>query len=453
MLRFGTAGIRGDVRDTVTPEAVARLARAAASEGSTFVVARDGRETSESLLGAAVAGLTSGGASVQQLGILPTPVLAYASRGHHGLMITASHNPPGDNGVKLFVNGREFGRVAEKRIEDHLDTMTPPHKWNEWGHIDSASVLPAYQSAVEAYLSTSGESSSNLSVVLDCGTGTAGLIAPSVLRSLGVSVRTLNGTVDGTFPARPSKPTGDTLDTLCHFMADGPADLGLAFDGDADRIVVVDGDGNIVHEDTVLAILAGYYVNNASVSDPVVVTTPNASNRIDEYVNDMGGRVTRTALGRLHEGIDQVRSDGDEDTSVVFAAEPWKHIHPAFGEWIDGIVSAGMLCRLIGDSPLAERRNQIDERPYLKTSVECAEPKKSEVMRSLEERLSTEFPEGDVDTTYGIRLTIPDSGWMLVRPSGTEPVIRIYVESIQVERLTERVSDIVSDVIDQTASS
>lgn len=447
MLRFGTAGIRGSVRDAITPEAVARIGRAAAIEGDEFAVARDGRETGSALLDAAVAGLKSGGASIERLGRLPTPALAYASRGRCGLMVTASHNPPGDNGIKLFRNGREFDSAAERRIEAALDDSVLPRAWDQWGTADSRSILPAYRRAVHRYVQGFGTDPTDVSIVLDCGAGTAGAAAPDILRQGGASVRTLNGTIDGTFPARPSKPTIDTIGTLRRFVAAGPADLGIAFDGDADRLVVVDGAGEVVHEDTILAILAERYVRRAACADPVVITTPNASDRIDERVRAAGGRVERTALGQLHDGIDRIASADDPDMEIVFAAEPWKHIHSAFGGWIDGIVSAAILPRLIAETALRELRAPIRERPYLKGSVQCPGDLKRQAMERLEEVLRQEFPHERCCTEYGIRLVLEEDGWLLVRPSGTEPKIRFYVESEHAEALVARLEELVVTTI------
>lgn len=449
MITFGTAGIRGPVK-AITPELVASIGRAAAAEGTEFVVARDGRETGDALVEAVSAGLASGGADVVRLGTIPTPALAFASRGRHGIMITASHNPPADNGVKLFADGREFDLDTEARIEDRLADGTEPVAWDTWGRLGATSTLRAYEHALSAYLDTIQTSSdTSVSIVVDAGTGTAGLVAPTVLRRLGASVRTLNGSADGAFPARPSKPTTETIGTLRRFVANGPADIGFAFDGDADRLVLVDERGDVVHEDTVLAILAESYVRRAETPDPVVVTTPNASNRIDERVEAVGGRIVRTPLGQLQDGIARIYREAEEETDVVFAAEPWKHIHPSFGSWIDGILSAGVLTVLIEQTGLRELRDPIDELPYRKRSIECPDPVKARAMEDIETSLPDAFPEGKIDTAAGMRISFGSREWVLVRPSGTEPKIRIYVESSRADALADEVETYVRAAIDR----
>jgi phosphomannomutase len=187
--------------------------------------------------------------------------------------------------------------------------------------------------------------------------------------------------------------------------------------------------------------LAEHYVDRSAAADPVVVTTPNASGRIDERVDAAGGRVERIRLGALHEGI--AAADG----TVVFAADPWKHVHTHLGGWIDGVASAAVLTTLIADRGLDALRKPITERPYRKHSVDCPDERKEGAMERLETTLPEQFPEADVSTEYGVRLTFPDDSWTLVRPSGTEPYVRVYAESDDVDDLVDAVSETVADAV------
>ena len=453
---FGTAGIRGPVRERVTPELAVSVGRAvgagvvddadagASARPATVVVARDGRTTGEALSAAMEAGLESAGADVRRAGVVPTPALAYASRGRYGVMLTASHNPPADNGIKLFIDGREYDRDRESTVEARVAAGRDPAAWDEWGGSERVTPLSDYRRAVVDYARGHGDRADGLAVAVDCGTGTGALSTPQVLRTLGARVVTLNGQVDGFFPGRESKPTPETLTDLRGFLSDSTFDLGIAHDGDADRIVVLDGEGAVVHEDTVVAILASHFVRTAAVPDPVVVTTPNASARIDERVAAAGGRVERVRLGALHEGIAAARADGGD---VVFAAEPWKHVHPAHGGWIDGAASAAVLTRLVAAEGLDGLREPVTERPYRKVSVECPDERKPDAMARLSSSLPAAFPDADVDTEYGIRLERPDGSWTLVRPSGTEPYVRVYAEADAVDALVDAVTDVVADAV------
>jgi phosphomannomutase len=454
MTLFGTAGIRGPVATRVTPELALRVGQAAGVDGAEFVVGRDGRETGEALAAAIEAGLESAGADVERVGQVPTPALAFASQGRRGVMVTASHNPPEDNGIKLFVDGEEYDRAAEERVEERVADGPALADWDAFGSGREGSVLDAYQEAVVGFVRESNvdggaEPLEGLTVAVDCGTGMASVGTPQVLEALGADVRATNANVDGHFPARPSKPTAETLTEFSAFLAEGDVDLGLAHDGDADRIVVLTPGGDVVHEDTVLAMLAEHYVRLSDAADPVVVTTPNASGRIDERVEAAGGRTERVRLGALHEGIAREREAGSSETEVAFAAEPWKHVHTAFGGWIDGVTSAGVLAALVAtEGGLDALREPITERPYRKVSVSCPDEAKEAAMETLADALPETFAEGDVDTDYGVRVDRPDGSWVLVRPSGTEPYVRIYAEADDVDALVERARSVVESAVD-----
>jgi phosphomannomutase len=446
---FGTAGIRGDVRTRVTPAFALRVAAAAGRDGAEFVVGRDGRESGSALAAAVEAGLSAAGARVVRVGQVPTPALAFASRGRRGVMLTASHNPPTDNGLKFFLDGKEYDRDAERRIERGVADPDPPAEWTDWTGSERADPLPDYRDAVVGYARAYGASLEGLRVAVDCGNGMASVATPRVLAAMGADVVALNDNVDGHFPGRESKPTPESLADLRAFLAEDDAALGFGHDGDADRIVLVDGDGEVVHEDTVVAVLAERYVRASQAGDPVVVTTPNASARIDERVRAAGGRVERVRLGALHEGTDAAYEAGGPETAVVFAAEPWKHVHPAFGPWIDGVASAAVLSRLVAVEGLAALRAPVTERPYRKVSVPCPDEHKRSVMTTLETTLPDAFPDAALDTEHGVRLERPDGSWLLVRPSGTEPYVRLYAESDDVDALAERARELVAAAVDR----
>ena len=462
MVQFGTAGIRGSVSDYVRPalalsvgEAVGRLVAETTNNRESapeIVIGRDGRTTGSALAAALEAGVASSGCRPIRIGQVPTPTLAFASRGRHGLMVTASHNAPTDNGIKPFVDGREFDSDHESKIEQYIDERHQPADWDAWESTTTTDPLPTYRQAVVEYARGFGAACEGLRVAVDCGNGMAATATPQVLRELGAEAIAFNASVDGHFPARPSKPTPETLSEFRALLADGTFDFGIAHDGDADRIVILDSDGEVVHEDTVLAILAGYYTrqyvdkhDRNGAAEPVVITTPNASGRIDEQVTAAGGRIERVALGKLHEGIATVEATPGEQ--VVFAAEPWKHIHPEFGTWTDGITSAAVLARLIAKEGLAALRAPITERPYRKVSVDCPDDAKSAAMDRLETELPKAFAESEASFDYGIRLRFPDESWLLVRPSGTEPYIRLYAESDEVANLVDRTTALIEQAV------
>ena len=459
MTLFGTAGIRGPVED-VSPSLALAVGQAAGEPGKTFVVGRDGRETGPALAAAMEAGLESAGADVRRVGQVPTPALAFASRGRRGVMLTASHNPPADNGIKLFVDGVEYDSDAEQVIDDRITSDDSRlARWEQWGDSEQLSVLEQYRDAVVDYVrnrfggtdaTTADRPLSSLRIAVDCGNGVGALATPQVLERLGATVVSINASVDGHFPGRESKPTPETLTEFSEFLANGEFDLGLAHDGDADRLVVLGPDGEVIHEDTILAVVAAHYTADSDADDPVVVTTPNASARIDERVRAAGGRVERVQLGVLHEGIARERDQGTADTEIVFAAEPWKHIHTAFGGWIDGVASAAVVAALVSEAGDTETlREPVTERPYRKVSIDCPDGAKADAMDTLETDLPDAFPDAAVDTEYGIRLEFDDASWLLVRPSGTEPYIRLYAESESVDDLVADARSVTEAAIEQ----
>jgi phosphomannomutase len=463
---FGTAGVRGPVADDVTPELALSVGRAVAADAveesgtgrPTVVVGRDGRTTGSGLADAVAAGLAAGGADVRRAGVVPTPTLAFAARGRRGVMLTASHNPPADNGIKLFADGVEYDRAAERRVEERVADAADAGPlaagpaaagWADWGASEGVDPLPAYRDAVADYargrVDAGPEPLAGRSVCVDCGTGVASLATPAVLAALGADVTALNASVDGHFPARESKPTAESLTGQRAFLARTDHDLGLAHDGDADRLVVLDGDGDVVHEDTVVAVTAEHAVRASDAADPVVVTTPNASGRVDERVDAAGGRVARGRLGALHEGIADARAAGGD---VVYAAEPWKHVHPALGGWIDGVATAALVAVLAADAGgIDTLTDPVTERPYRKVSVDCPDDRKTAAMERIRERLP-ETVEGAVDTDHGVRIDRPDGSWVLVRPSGTEPYVRIYAEADDVDALVGTAREVVEAAVE-----
>jgi phosphomannomutase len=500
-----SVGDDADGKDT-GGDRVRSFAGSAGTDG--VVIARDGRVTGPALAAALEAGIESAGARVYRAGRLPTPALAYASRGRWGVMITASHNPPADNGIKCFSNGEEVDRAIEERIEERIAEGIGPAAWNEWETSEAVDPLVRYRKAVAAYARGHGAALEGLTVAVDCANGVSGFATPQVLRALGAEVLALGANVDGFFPGRESKPTEESLADLRAFVADrsdddtgegeaGSAnegedgsgragrndretrgiDLAIAHDGDGDRVVVLDGDGEIIHEDTIVAILAEHYVRASDADDPVVVTTPNASSRIDERVLAAGGRIECVRLGALHEGIAAAIENGSAETEVAFAAEPWKHIHTSLGPWIDGVASAAVLARLVADRGLPLLRGPVTERPYEKSEVRCPDRAKEAAMQRLETSLPEAFPDAAVTTGHGVRLDLgvddgsedgrteidaasddagdasngdDGGGWVLVRPSGTEPYLRLYVEHEAVGDVLDRVRETIETAVTET---
>ncbi|ASJ05686.1 phosphoglucosamine mutase [Thermococcus barossii] len=434
MRLFGTAGIRGTLWEKVTPELAMDVGKAMGTyiEGESIVVARDGRTSSVMLKNALVAGLLSTGKEVLDADLIPTPALAWATReyGDGGVMITASHNPPTDNGIKVFNgDGTEFYVEQEEELEELVFSGNfRKAKWDEIKTVKSLDVIDDYIGAVLDFVNHE----TGLKVLYDGANGAGSVLAPYLLREMGAKVISVNAHVDGHFPGRKPEPRYENIAYLGKLVRELGVDIAIAQDGDADRIAVFDERGNYLNEDTVIALFAKLYTEEHGGG--TVVVSIDTGSRIDYVVEKAGGRVVRIPLGQPHDGIKKYRA--------IFAAEPWKLVHPKFGPWIDSFVTMGLLLRLIdeeGKSLSEIVKENIPEFHLTKKNVPCPDEFKGAVMerayRALEEKLGSETRE--VLTISGFRFNLKDGSWVLVRPSGTEPKIRVVVEAPSEKRRDE----------------
>lgn len=436
---FGTAGIRGNLK-SITPQFALHLGKSVAVFGKrralpAVVVGKDGRTSSDMLSQAVTAGVLSLNVPVVDVGCVPTPVLAFASE-HCGVMVTASHNPPDNNGMKVFVNCRELYPHEEKEIEVVMNQSVRESSWM----LPSATrmdVIPAYRKAVLSYVEKEfGNIYSGKKVVVDCGNGMGALVTPDILKEMGCEVIPLFDTITGKFE-RPPEPSETHISLLKKTVIETEADMGIAHDGDADRINVVDEKGNVIPEDSVIALVAGYYTTPGDC----VVTSINTSFRIDEYVSKKGGHTKRVMLGNLHEGVSQY--------TAVFAGEPWKHIHTQFGNWIDGIVSAAFLAKFIEHTKASHLCADINQYPLEKINIKVED--RNALVTLFKERITQLTDIKEVITISGVRANFDDGSWILIRPSGTEPKVRIIIEGVN-QHTFSQLKKFVEQTLDESKS-
>ena len=433
MRLFGTAGIRGPIDSKVTPELALNVGKALGTyiDHGTVVVGRDARTSSVMLESAVVSGLLSSGVDVVRLGLVPTPMLAWATNklGNAGVMITASHNPPSDNGIKVFnERGIEFFLEQEKELEKII--FSKSYKTVSWDKIGGVKDLDLREQYIKEILDYVNHET-KLKILLDMGNGAGSLITPYLLREMGAKVVTLNSHPDGYFPGRKSEPRYENIAYLSDLVRELGFDLAIAQDGDADRIAVFDEKGNYIEEDTLIALFARLYARE-HIGGNIVVSI-NTSFRIDKVVEKESGKVYRVPLGQLHDGIKRY--------NAIFASEPWKFIHPKFGLWIDSFVTIGLLVKIIDQEGklLSEIVKDIPRYYMIKKNVKCPDEIKHQVVEKVKEQLQELLKDQieEVITISGIRLNLKDGSWVLVRPSGTEPKIRVVVEGITEKRREE----------------
>lgn len=414
---FGTSGIRGEFGTEITAELALNAGRAVASEGaSRVVVGRDVRPTGRILADAVASGLQECGADVLDLGIAPTPTVARAVEWHDadmGIVVTASHNPAADNGLKFWDGaGRaivgERQRALADRIERGEYDIRP---WDEIGSLDTVS--DAVDRHVDAIADE--DASLDLDVIVDVGNGT-GTVTADALRRMGCRVRTLDADPNGSFPSRSNEPTEGSCARLSTVVAGSDADLGVAHDGDADRMMAVTESGTFVPGDVLLAVFAQ---EAASPGEEVAVPI-DTSIAVTEALKAVGATTTYTRVGDGHVA-DRTTNDG-----VVFGGEPsgaW--IWPSEAPCPDGPLAAVRLAALVA------RRGSLDD---IVAEIPTAPIRRGNVETEARESVVNRV-RGCVAGRYrnttaldGVRVDV-DDGWFLVRASGTEPLVRVTAEA------------------------
>lgn len=409
--------------DEVTAELALSVGRALATEGyERVVVGRDVRESGTVLVDALSAGVRECGGDVVEVGVVPTPTVARGVdwlEADAGVVITASHNPATDNGIKLWSpSGQAFDTERRETIASRVETdRYDLAAWDGLGNRSRDDGL--LERHVEA-ITDRVDDLEGLEVVVDVGNG-AGSVTADALLELGASVRTLNAQQDGRFPGRPSEPNEETLGDLQELVGATDADLGVAHDGDGDRMVAVDERGRFVPKDLLLALFARDAVGTGDrVAAPV-----DTSLAVDDALADVGASVTRTAVGDVYVAERATEPD------VVFGGEP-------SGAWIwpdetlcpDGPLAAAKLAAMAADEgSLASLVDDLETYPIRRTSIEVDD--KERVMETVESTVRERYDE--IDALDGVRIDHGD-GWTLVRPSGTEPVVRITAEARDDER-------------------
>ncbi len=435
---FGTSGIRGLIGSEVTCELALNVGKSLAyylGNKGTVVIGYDTRTTNQMLDQAICAGLLESGVDVVKIGMVPTPLVGYATEkldADAGIMLTASHNPSQYNGIKLWnKNGMAYTQAQERKIEEiyaNRDYISV-----SWENVGKLSVNEEIKGQYIDDLVDMVDIKKGLKVVVDCASGAGSEISPLVFRKAGCEVTTLNSQPDGFFPGRNPEPNAENLQTLMKTVVAIGADLGIAHDGDADRMITVDENGNISPFDSLLALISKQF-------DGDIVTTVDAGLCMDESVK---GEVLRTPVGDVN--VAEVIIERD----AAFGGEPsgtW--LHPDFCMCPDGILSGLRMAEIVSrDGKLSELLAQIPQYPNIREKITCSKEAKVKVMENMEDLLKDAFDDiVDVNSLDGVRLTFSDDSWVLVRPSGTEDYIRITLESRDSQR-AEEIRDICVKII------
>jgi phosphoglucosamine mutase len=393
---FGTDGVRGVVGEDLTPELVERLGRAAtlwSGRGRIFV-GRDTRASGPALEEALARGIASAGGNAVVAGVLPTPAVALLTL-DLGCVITASHNPPEYNGVKFFDrDGQKLSDAQEEEIEALLDA-TP----TGGGEIDQVGV--ATDSYLEHVVERFGSDLSGLRIGVDCANGAYSGLAPKAFTQLGAEVTAIGDAPDGT---NINVGCGATdLRALQQTVLAHDLDLGVAFDGDGDRMLAVDADGGVVDGDQIVAVIA------LDRGVELVAVTSMANMGLHRLMAEHGIRVLTTDVGDRYV-LEALRREGG-----ILGGEQSGHLMWLDGHVTgDGLVAALLLCDALHGRPLADVAAVMPRYPQARENVPVRERRLTPAIEREVERINAELGEG---------------GRVLVRPSGTEPVVRVLAEA------------------------
>ncbi len=420
MSLFGSSGIRGVVGQEFTLELAVSIGAAVGSISKEIVLGRDTRTSGEMVSHALAAGITSVGGNVHDAGMLSTPTLARAAAAYDcGLMVTASHNPPQYNGVKMWnPDGSAFDSKQMQEVEDLILNNKPASK--DWRGVGSSY---RHEGAIQSHVNSILRSlpPAPIKVVLDCGNGGTSMVSPYVLRGLGGEVTSLNTQPDGYFPGRAPEPTEDQLTDLKETVLRKKAALGIAHDGDGDRMVAVDDRGRYVDGDRLLALFASH------LGAKGIVAPMDASMVLDDIVK---GPVVRCKVGDVYvaEALKEANLDfgGEPSGTYIFAKETYCP---------DGVYAGAMLATMVASRSLSEMLDSLPSYPSQRESFKFERARRAEVERCLADEMEGIECE-QLLTLDGYRANFSD-GWFLIRLSGTEPKVRVTAEARGEDRAKE----------------
>jgi phosphomannomutase/phosphoglucomutase len=431
---FGTNGIRGVVNEDMNCELALGIGKAwgtflkKTTKKPKIAIGTDARLSNHMLKNAISSGLLAVGCDIVDVGLVPTPTLQYTVKEKDfdsGVIITASHNPPHFNGIKgIASDGTEFSKDIEEEIEKiYFQQNFSLVEWKDVGKItywDGG--IDLYINGILDVVDVDIIKNKQFHVVLDCGNGAGSLVTPILLNKLGCKITELYCEPDGTFPGHNSEPLPENLGELIKKVPEVKADIGAAQDGDADRAIFIDENGDYIWGDKSLALGAKYATKK---SGGVTVTPVTTSSMFDDVVIENNGSVIHTAVGSPIVARVMIENDsvfgGEENGGLIF---------PELQYCRDSAMTIAKILEIMAkeEKKLSELVDEIPKYEVFKIKLPCPHDKKEIVMKTLAQKTKKDENIIKVDETDGVKLYLED-GWVLMRPSGTEPIFRIYSES------------------------
>ena len=437
---FGTNGIRGVVNRELTTEMAIKIGSAVGTffQRGNLIVGYDARTSSPMLARAVIAGLNATGCNVLLAGMAPTPALQYAVKNHKtngAVIVTASHNPPKYNGIKVvWDDGIELSREQEIKIENiFFDERIHYAEWNRLGITrDLQGVIDDYVEAIKTRVDVASILKNHFHVVLDAANSVGSLAGPRLLRELGCKVTTINADIDGTFPGRLPEPRPENLKDLALTVKAVGADLGVAYDGDADRSIFVDESGEIHWGDKTFALVEKNFLKDSPGEK--IVTPVSSSTLVKDIADYYGGEIVWTKVGSItvSQTMKKVNAKlGGEENGGIFYG-PHQSVR-------DGAMATALVLGIMARTgeKLSKLLEEMPKYFIEKGKVECP----NELKEKTQEKLTEQLSGLNINTIDGAKIWFEDKSAILMRPSGTEPIYRLYAEAKTKEKAVQLVQE------------
>jgi phosphomannomutase/phosphoglucomutase len=440
---FGTNGIRGIANQDINSELAMGIGKALGTllkktiKKPKVAIGTDARISKDMLKTAITSGLLSTGCNVTDIGLTPTPTLQYTVKKKDydsGIMITASHNPPEYNGIKGFNNdGTEFLNQVEEKIEEIYFNKKFNHA--NWKNIGKQSTykdpIKIYIKAILSKINVDKIKRKKYHIVLDCGNGAGGIVTPILLKKLGCKITKLYCKPDGTFPGHNSEPLPENLTEIIQKVPELKADIGVAQDGDADRAIFIDEHGTYISGDKTLSLAAKYITKQKKKS--IIVTPVTTSNCLWDTIKEYQTEIIQTPVGSPI--VAQIMKEkkaifgGEENGGLIF---------PELQYTRDSCMSIAKILEIMANEnkTLSELIKEIPTYETIKIKIPCPNKLKKSINKKILPEIKKNKKIIKIDQTDGIKIYHTD-GWILLRPSGTEPIYRIYSESKNKEKAKE----------------
>jgi phosphomannomutase / phosphoglucomutase len=437
---FGTNGVRGIYGQELTHDLVIDFCYALGTYfgKGPIVVGYDGRNSSPILSRLVRSTLNSAGFDTADAGLVPTPCLQYAAkrlRYTGGIMITASHNPPQYNGIKPTASdGVEIPREDELKVEDIYYSKRFVKIDGTGRDFIDGNIVSRYMDNVLALIDADRIRQRKFTVVMDTGNGAQAVVAPLVAKKLGCKVIVINGHIDGDFPARGSEPTLDNLEVLSETVKSARADFGVAYDGDGDRSIFCDNSGTIYMGDKTGALLVKHLLSHKHKGSEVVCPI-NTSMILSIVAEQAGSKIIYTKVGSVEVSREMVKR-----RCLLGLEENGGFMYGPLNEVRDGAMATALVFEMLAqsDKSLSEHIAQLPQTFQYKTKFVC--PSRDVVDRVIKICIEHGSPK-EVETLDGAKIWIDEETWLMLRPSGTEPLIRMYAESTDKSLLDSKVGE------------